>query len=43
LIVLEAGFEPIEFWLTSLPDPNVRHVLAAAIRCGAQEIFWTQC
>jgi hypothetical protein len=35
---LVTGFEPIEAGLTLLPDPNDRHVLAAAIHCGAQEI-----
>ncbi len=35
---LVTGFEPLEAGLTSLPDPNDRHVLAAAIHCGAQEI-----
>jgi len=35
---LVLGFEPLEAGLTSLPDPNDRHVLAAAIHCGAQEI-----
>lgn len=32
------GFEPPEASLTSLPDPDDRHLLAAAIQCGAQEI-----
>jgi hypothetical protein len=35
---LVTGFEPLEAGLTSLPDPDDRHVLAAAIHCGAQEI-----
>jgi predicted nucleic acid-binding protein len=35
---LVTGFESLEATLTSLPDPNDRHVLAAAIHCGAQEI-----
>ncbi|MDB6106026.1 MAG: hypothetical protein JWO52_6025 [Gammaproteobacteria bacterium] len=35
---LVTGFESLEVGLTSLPDPNDRHVLAAAIHCGAQEI-----
>ena len=35
---LVVGFEPLEAGLASLPDPNDRHVLAAAIHCGAQEI-----
>ena len=35
---LVTGFESLEAGLTSLPDPNDRHVLAAAIHCGAQEI-----
>lgn len=34
---LVTGFEPIEAAL-SLPDPEDRHVLAAAIHCGAQQI-----
>ncbi len=35
---LISGFEPLEANLSALPDPNDRHVLAAAIHCGAQEI-----
>src|SRR5450756_2790576 len=35
---LVTGFEPLEAGLTLLPDLNDRHVLAAAIHCGAQEI-----
>lgn len=35
---LVTGFEPLEPGLTALPDPDDRHVLAAAIHCGAQEI-----
>jgi hypothetical protein len=35
---LVLGFESLEAGLTSLPDPDDRHVLAAAIHCGAQEI-----
>ncbi len=35
---LVSGFESLEAGLTSLPDPDDRHVLAAAIHCGAQEI-----
>lgn len=35
---LVTGFEPLEAGLTTLPDANDRHVLAAAIHCGAQEI-----
>ena len=35
---LVAGFESLEAGLTSLPDADDRHVLAAAIHCGAQEI-----
>jgi len=35
---LVTGFEPLEAGLISLPDPNDRHVLPAAIHCGAQEI-----
>ncbi|MFO0722821.1 MAG: PIN domain-containing protein [Myxococcota bacterium] len=34
---LVTGFEPLIDALT-LPDPDDRHVLAAAIRCGAQSI-----
>lgn len=36
---LVSGFESLEAGLTSLPDPDDRHVLAAAIYCGAQEII----
>ncbi len=35
---LVTGFETLEAGLTSLPDSDDRHVLAAAIHCGAQEI-----
>jgi predicted nucleic acid-binding protein len=35
---LVTGFESLEAGLTALPDPDDRHVLAAAIHCGAQEI-----
>lgn len=35
---LVTGFEPLEAALESLPDAGDRHVLAAAIHCGAQEI-----
>ena len=35
---LVPGFESLEAGLTALPDPDDRHVLAAAIHCGAQEI-----
>jgi hypothetical protein len=34
---LVTGYEPLIEGLT-LPDPNDRHILAAAIRCGAQII-----
>src|SRR5262245_48171398 len=36
---LVTGFEALDAGLTSLPDPDDRHVLAAAIHCGAQEII----
>ena len=36
---LVTGFEPLEAALDSLPDADDRHVLAAAIHCGAQEII----
>lgn len=32
------GFESLEAGLAALPDPDDRHVLAATIHCGAQEI-----
>jgi hypothetical protein len=32
------GYEALAEGLTGLPDPDDRHVLAAAIRCGAQAI-----
>lgn len=35
---LVTGFEQLEAGLAALPDPDDRHVLAAAIHCGAQEI-----
>lgn len=35
---LVTGFESLEAGLTSLPDHDDRHVVAAAIHCGAQEI-----
>ena len=35
---LVTDFESLEAGLTSLPDSDDRHVLAAAIHCGAQEI-----
>jgi predicted nucleic acid-binding protein len=36
---LVTGFESLEEGLGSLPDADDRHVLAAAIHCGAQEII----
>lgn len=35
---LVTGFESLEAGLAALPDSDDRHVLAAAIHCGAQEI-----
>ncbi len=35
---LVTGFESLEAGITSLPDPDDRHVLAVAIHCGAKEI-----
>jgi hypothetical protein len=35
---LVTGFESLEAGLSALPDPDDRHVLAAAVHCGAQEI-----
>lgn len=35
---LVSGFESLEAGLMGLPDPDDRHVLAAAMHCGAQEI-----
>jgi hypothetical protein len=37
-LALCTGHESLEASLTELPDPDERHVLAAAIHCGAQEI-----
>lgn len=36
---LVTGFESLEAGLAGLPDVDDRHVLAAAIHCGAQEII----
>jgi hypothetical protein len=35
---LVTGFESLEAGLSAMPDPDDRHVLAAAVHCGAQEI-----
>jgi hypothetical protein len=35
---LVIGFESLEAGLAALPDPDDRHVIAAAVHCGAQEI-----
>lgn len=35
---LVTGFESLEAGLAALPDPDDRHVVAAAVHCGAQEI-----
>lgn len=35
---LVTGFESLEDGFAALPDPDDRHVLAAAVHCGAQEI-----
>jgi hypothetical protein len=35
---LVTGFESLEAGLSTLPEADDRHVLAAAIHCGAQEI-----